>query len=67
MIEQLKHIIDFISTPTISFTFLTVAFLFLFPPADFFDKINKKFGLWRIWTNSGGFILFVLITGFFVM
>ena len=58
MIEQLKHIIDYISAPTISFTFLTVAFPLLFPPTDFFDKINKKLGLWRVWTNSGGFILF---------
>ena len=67
MIDQLKHIIDYISTPIISFTFLTVIFPFLFPPTVFFDKINKKFGLWKVWTNPGGFVLFVLITGFFVM
>ena len=67
MIDQLKHFIDFMSAPTISFTFLTILFPFLFPPTDFFDKINKKLGLWRVWTNSGGFILFILVTGFFVM
>ena len=67
MIEQLKHFIDYFSAPTISFTFLTIAFPLFFPPTDFFEKINKKFGLWRIWTNSGGFILFMLITGFFML
>jgi len=67
MIEQLKHFIDYISAPTISFTLLTVFFLFIFPPTDWFDKINKKLGIWRIWTNAGGFILFVVITSFFVI
>ena len=60
MIDQLKHIIDYISAPTISFTILTVAFPFLFPPTDWFDKANKKLGLWRVWTNAGGFLLFAL-------
>ena len=42
MIEQLKYIIDYISAPTISFTLLTVLFLLIFPPTDWFDMINKK-------------------------
>ena len=67
MIDQIKDIIDYISTPTISFTLLTVSFPFLFPPTDWFDKINKKLGIWRIWTNAGGFILFILITAFFAL
>tara|TARA_B100001750_G_scaffold238410_1_gene244874 strand:- start:65 stop:1183 length:1119 start_codon:yes stop_codon:yes gene_type:complete len=67
MIEQIKHIIDYISAPTISFTLLTVLFPLFFPPTDWFDKVNKKLGLWRIWTNAGGFIIFVLITAFFVL
>ena len=67
MIDSLKHIIDYISTPTVSFTLLTVLFPLIFPPTDFFDKINKKLGLWRVWTNAGGCVIFVLLTGFFVM
>ena len=59
MIEQLKDIIDYISTPTISLTILTVSFPFLFPPTDWFDKVNRKLGLWRVWTIAGGFLLFV--------
>ena len=66
-IDNLKDIIDYISTPTISFTLLTVMFPLIFPPTDFFDRISKKFGIWRVWTNPGGFILFVLVTAFFVM
>ena len=58
MIEQLKYIIDYISAPTIAFTLFTILFLFIFPPTDWFDKINKKLGIWKIWTNTGGFILF---------
>ena len=67
MIDYIKNTIDFISTPTISFTLLTVAFPFLFPPTDWFDKISRKFGIWRVWTNTGGLILFVLTTAFFYM
>ena len=67
MIDQLKHFIDYISTPTISFTLLTVLFLLIFPPSNFFDKINKKLKIYKLWTNSGGLILFTLITGFFVI
>ena len=67
MIEQLKHTIDYLSAPTISFTLLTVIFPFVFPPTDWFDKVSKKFGIWRIWTNTGGFILFILTTAFFYL
>jgi fucose 4-O-acetylase-like acetyltransferase len=67
MIEQIKNIIDYISSPLISFTALTILFPLIFPPTDFFEKLNKKFGLWKIWTNSGGFFLFVIITAFFIL
>ena len=67
MLEIIKNFIDFLTTPTISFTLLTVLTPLLFPPTDWFDKVNRKIGLWRIWTNAGGFFLFILITGFFVL
>ena len=59
MIEYIKNTIDYLSTPTLSFTILTVIFPFLFPPTDWFDKISRKLGIWRVWTNTGGLILFV--------
>ena len=67
MLESLKNTIDYMSTPTISFTILTVIFPFLFPPTDWFDKVSRKFVIWRVWTNPGGFILFVITTAFFYL
>ena len=57
MIETIKHTIDYISAPTISFTLLTVLFPFLFPPTDWFDKINRKLGIYKIWTNKGAIVI----------
>ena len=70
MIETFKALIDALSTPTISFTILTVLAPFLFPPTDWFDKINRKLGLWRLWTKAGcaigmAFISFFFIIGYF--
>ena len=42
--DLIKSIIDFLSAPTISFTLLTVAFPFIFPPTDWFDKKNRQLG-----------------------
>ena len=67
MLDSLKNIIDYLSTPTISFTLITVLFPFIFPPTDWFDKINRKLRIYKIWSNTGGFIQFALITGFFVL
>ena len=36
--DSIKHFIDYISAPTISFTLLTIILPFLFPPTDWFDK-----------------------------
>ncbi len=67
MLAELKHIIDLFSAPTISFTFLTILFLFLFPPTDWFDKVNRKLYIYKIWTNTGGAVLFVILTTFFAI
>ena len=67
MIETFKALIDALSTPTISFTILTVLAPFLFPPTDWFDKINRKLGLWRLWTKAGCAIGMAFITFFFII
>ena len=67
MIDSIKHIIDYISAPTISFTLITVLFPFIFPPTDWFDKINRKLRIYKLWTNTGGIIQFALVTSFFVL
>ena len=67
MLSDIKHIIDIISDPTISFTILTVLFPLLFPPTNWFDKINRKLGLYKLWTNAGGILIFTILTVFFIM
>tara|TARA_Y100000748_G_C15450654_1_gene470835 strand:- start:208 stop:1326 length:1119 start_codon:yes stop_codon:yes gene_type:complete len=67
MIDQIKDIIDYLSAPTISFTLLTVLFPLLFPPTDWFDKVNRKLRIYKLWTNTGGFFILVLTTAFFYL
>ena len=42
MLDAFKNSVDYISNPTISFSLLTVLTPLLFPPTDWFDKINRK-------------------------
>ena len=70
MIDTFKSVIDALSTPTVSFTLLTIFIPLVFPPTDWFEKINRKFGIWRLWTKPGliggmGFITFFFIVGYF--
>ena len=67
LMDTLKHFIDTISAPTISFTLVTVLFPFIFPPGDWFEKIHRKFGFWRIWTKPGLYATLGIITLFFIM
>tara|TARA_Y100001970_G_C14235771_1_gene861679 strand:+ start:707 stop:1825 length:1119 start_codon:yes stop_codon:yes gene_type:complete len=67
MLDQIKDIIDYLSAPTISFTLLTVLFPLLFPPTDWFDKVNRKLKIYKLWTNTGGLFIFVLTTAFFYL
>ena len=57
----IKDFIDFLSAPTISFSILTLVFPFIFPPSDWFEEKNKKWGIHKLWTNKGGFYIFVSI------
>ena len=65
--DYIKNFIDYLSAPTISFTLLTVAFPFIFPPNDWFDKKNKEWGVYSLWSNKGGLWMFALTTIFFVV
>jgi hypothetical protein len=67
VIETFKAIIDTLSTPTISFTILTVLAPFLFPPTDWFDKMNRKLGIWKLWTKAGCAIGMASISFFFII
>ena len=65
--ESIKHFIDYLSAPTISFTLLTVLTPLLFPPTDWFDKISRKLGFHKVWTKSGVIVGLGLLTVFMIM
>ena len=67
MLATFKSIVDYLSSPTISFTILTVLTPLVFPPTDWFDKINRKLGIHLLWTKAGCAIGMILITIFFII
>ena len=67
MLEIIKNFIDFLTTPTISFTLLTVFTPLLFPPTDWFDRLNRKLGIYKIWTKNGAIVGLSLLTIFMIM
>ena len=67
MLETFKHTVDYLSSPTISFSILTVVTPILFPPTDWFDKINRKLGFYLLWTKKGCVAAMSAITFFFAV
>tara|TARA_B100001250_G_scaffold404278_1_gene420013 strand:+ start:48 stop:1166 length:1119 start_codon:yes stop_codon:yes gene_type:complete len=67
MLQLLKDSIDFLTTPTISFTLLTIITPLLFPPTDWFDRLNRKLGIYKIWTKKGAIAGLSLLTIFMIM
>ena len=67
MLETFKHTADYLSSPTISFSILTVVTPILFPPTDWFDKINRKLGFYLLWTKTGCAVALSVITFFFAV
>ena len=65
--DYIKSFIDYLSAPTISFTLLTVAFPFIFPPTDWFDRKNREWGIYKIWSRKGGLYIFLSTTIFFII
>jgi len=64
MIDFIKQFFNIISSPTLSFTLLTVLSPFLFPPTDWFEKYHFKFGFNRLWKREGAYFMFFGITLF---
>ncbi len=67
MLATFKSIVDYLSSPTISFTILTVLTPLVFPPTDWFDKVSRKLGIHLLWTKAGCAVGMVLITIFFII
>ena len=53
MVDLIKEFVNFLSSPTVSFTLLTVSSPFLFPPTDWFEKYHYKFKLNYLWKKRG--------------
>lgn len=58
--EAIKDFINVISRPQILFPVILVVFFFVFPPTERLLAINKKLGLYKLWTKRGGIVLFSL-------
>jgi len=63
--DQIKHIINVISAPHYMFPFIVAIFFFIFPPTEGLYRINRRLGLYRLWTKAGGIVLFSLLLLFF--
>ena len=56
--EAIKEFINAVSRPQIMFPMILAVFFFVFPPADRLLAINKRLGLYKLWTKRGGIVLF---------
>ncbi|MCB9771796.1 MAG: hypothetical protein H6754_04545 [Candidatus Omnitrophica bacterium] len=61
MIEEFKNIINILARPYIMFPAMIVAFIFIFPATDGLMKINRRLGLYKLWTNNGGIAIFAFL------
>ncbi len=64
--EHFKELINHYTNPQSLFPVLLILTLLMFPPTDFLEKINRKLGLYKLWTNKGGICMFSAIFLFFV-
>jgi len=61
MMEEIKHIINILARPYIMFPAMIAVFFFIFPPNDGLMKINRRLGLYKLWTNKGGIAIFAFL------
>lgn len=57
MLGIIKGFINTISDPKILFNLVILAFLLVFPPTKFLERIHLKLRLNQLWTNKGGLVL----------
>ncbi|MDP6747256.1 MAG: hypothetical protein QGH37_09570 [Candidatus Poribacteria bacterium] len=64
--DFIKDVINRVTDPTISFTFLLAVFFVIFPPNNLLLRLNRKLGLDKLWTDAGAIIFFGLLTIFMI-
>lgn len=62
MSDTIKEFANWVSDPRILFTVIVLAFFVIFPPTRRLETLNRRLGLRAIWTNTGGAILFAIMT-----
>lgn len=60
--ESIKQFINIIASPKILFNLVLLAYLIVFPPFKFFQKIHDFLGVDRLWTKKGGIGIFMVMT-----
>ncbi|MDP6523558.1 MAG: hypothetical protein QGH15_04985 [Kiritimatiellia bacterium] len=65
--DTLKHVINVLSAPQVSFLAAAIAFFFVFPPTDRFQSWNRRLRLDWLWTVKGGILLHALVIGAFFL
>jgi len=63
--EAIKEFINFASAPQISFPIILLLFFIVFPPTEGLYKLNRGLGINKLWTNTGGKIIFFFLFAFF--
>ena len=63
---MIKQLINWVSNPAIAFSLFIVIFILLFPPSSKLYKIHRRLKLDRLWTSTGGIILFTGLIAFFI-
>ena len=64
--ENFKSLVNYISNPTILVTGVLILFPFIFPPSNWFEKVNTKLKIYKLWSGSGLLIMTVVTIAFFV-
>ena len=64
--ESFKSLINYISNPTILVTAVLLIFPFVFPPTEWFYKINKRLKMDKLWTGKGLFVMTAVTIAFFI-
>ena len=59
--ENIKHLINILARPYIMFPSMIAVFFFIFPPSEGLMKINRRLGLYKMWTRKGGIAIFAFL------
>ncbi len=63
--ELFKSFVNAVTRPQVLFPFLLVFTFLMFPPTEFFYKVNKTLRLHKLWTAAGGLFMFSFMLAFF--